>query len=149
MAGCLGSVAPTGRAETTGAEPTTDDPTTTVESTASRSDLTSWERSTDCDGMHDSVIKVEWVASSIRDAFAPIEFSELPEAEQALLEPVVTEGGVGTCEPSDAFVRFSERVAEHWSEQNEDGDGPRVVALAYDGRYFGLYVEKDDEVYSA
>ena len=150
LAGCTGANSPTtgGPAtdDTTTGGPTTDDPTTGGSETTGPDDgrLTDWTRSTDCDGMQDSVVKVEWTTSSVDEAYAPIHFSALTEGEQAILETVVEEGGYGTCEVTDAFRQFVERVSDHRGRQESD----EIVYLEYDGEFYGLYVEQQDMVFS-
>jgi hypothetical protein len=110
--------------------------------------LSGWERSTDCEGgrdkMHDSVVRVEAVTTSLADAYAPITFSELSPRERPILRTVTEEGGYGTCDVSDAFQTFVERVSDHRHQQ----DGKKRVYLEREGTHYGLYVEKLDQVYS-
>jgi hypothetical protein len=123
-----------------------EDPT---ETTVDGDSLTDWERSTDCegkyDGMHDSVIKVQQVTTSLGNAYDPIHFSNLSTEEQSILRTVTEEGGYRTCDTSDAFQAFVERVSEHRQRQAET----RRVYLKREEIYYGLYVEKLDQVYSS
>lgn len=138
-AGCLGDGLPTGGSTTESTDETT------------RQTPSEWTRSAECDGTDVSVIKVEWTRSSLEDEFSPIVFSDLPEDERELLRPVLEEGGFETCDPSPAFRRFADRVYDHRKEQydpSEDDSRLRVVHLAYEGQYYGLYVQQGDEVFS-
>lgn len=127
---------------------TTESPKKTDETTGATSSLTDWERSTDCEGehdrMHDSVVEVERVATSVDDDYAPIAFSSCTPGERDILRTVTEDGGYGTCDPSDAFHRFVERVIDHTERQTED----RHVYLEREGTYYGLYVEVSDQVYA-
>lgn len=105
--------------------------------------LTDWERSTDCDGMSDSVIRVDHVTTSLGNEYAPIHFTDLSPEEQEILRIVTEEGGYGTCDASDAFNRFDSRVIEHAIIQDSD-----CVYLERDCIYYGLYVETLDQVSS-
>lgn len=137
-AGCVSSSL-AGRSDETGTTTTRYDPPL------------DWTRSTDCDGMHDNVIKVEWVRSSLGDEYSPIQFSELSDEEKELLRSVLQDGGVGTCEVTQTFRRFVERVSDHRDEQYDPGaddSSLRVVHLKYGNRYYGLYVEQGDQVFS-
>ncbi len=111
--------------------------------------LTNWERSTDCegehDGMYDSVVKVARVAEELPEIYDPIEFSKLPEAEKDILREVTSVGGYGTCNTSDAFDSFVDRVTDHREHQESD---EMHVYLERDGTYYGLYVEVLDQVYA-
>jgi hypothetical protein len=85
-AGCLSTV--TG---SNGESPTaTDTPTDTPKPPG---EFVEWERSTDCDAMHDSVISVEGVSESRPHDAEPIHFANLAAAEQELLRPVTGGGG--------------------------------------------------------
>lgn len=106
--------------------------------------LTDWERSTTCDRMHDSVISVQEVRTTIEDRFVPIHFSELPDDEQGILGVVLEEGGYGTCDASDAFSGFVSRVSDRRRRQ----DGDASAYLERDGTYYGLYVEQGDQVFT-
>lgn len=123
-------------------------PETPDETTEDTASLTDWERSTNCegdpDGMYDSVIKVKRVTSSLGDDYVPIHFSALSAEEQSILRTVTEEGGYGTCDTSNAFDRFVERVYDHVKRQ----DGNRHVYLERKNTYYGLYVETLDEVHS-
>lgn len=123
----------------------TESPVSPDEETADPTSLTDWERSTDCDGMHDSVVRVERVTTSLGDEYAPIHFENLSPGEKEILRTVTEDGGYGTCDTSDAFDRFVGRVAEHTDQQ--DGDGMRVY-LERESTFYGLYVEDLDEVYA-
>ncbi|WP_227355087.1 hypothetical protein [Haladaptatus salinisoli] len=143
VGGCLGRSTPASAPETTKRER----PGEREKTGNNEPSLTDWERSTDCgethDSMHDSVIRVERVRSEIGDGYAPIRFSTLSSAEKAILRTVVEEGGYGTCDPSDAFHRFVERVGNRAERQAED----RHAYLERDGTYYGLYVELSDQVF--
>ena len=161
VSGCLGSSIADRSPEETVTERTgaaTPDPTdrTTVAETETTGGhpLTNWERSTDCvtteerddmDAMYDSVIKVAGVAEELPDGYAPIHFSKLPAAEKKILRAVTTEGGYGTCDPSEAFHRFVERVANRGERQDADR---MHVYLERDGTYYRLYVEVTDQVFA-
>lgn len=93
--------------------------------------------------MHDSVVKVTRVTSTIDPDYIPIHFADLPSAERAILRPVTETGGYGTCDPSDAFHRFVDRVFDRTQRQPENS-----VYLERDGTFYGLYVEVSDEVYA-
>lgn len=127
LAGCLASMDPSG----------TESPETSDETTRDTGSLTDWERSTNCegdpDGMYDSVIKVKRVTSSLGDDYVPIHFSALSADEQSILRTVTEEGGYGTCDTSNAFDRFVERVYDHVKRQ----DGNRHVYLERKNTYYG------------
>lgn len=112
------------------------------------SSLTEWERSTDCEQepsqMHDSVIKVARVTSDLDSEYIPIHFANLSTEEQAILRTVTEDGGYGTCDPSDAFHRFVDRVFDRTQRQTDNSE----VYLERDGTFYGLYVEVSDEVYA-
>ena len=132
-----------------GRQPSTASPKNTDETTPkATSSLTDWKRSTDCEGehdsMHDSVIRVEEVATTLGDDYAPIDFSTLSSGEKPILRTVTEEGGYGTCDPADAFHRFVDRVTDHTERQRED----RRVYLERGGTYYRLYVEVLDQVYA-
>lgn len=118
-----------------------------IETTAGDDSLTDWERSTDCegeeDGMHDSVVKVEGVRDSIGQEYDAIHFSDLTSGERDIVCKVTEEGGYGTCDASDAFDRFVDRVSDRRQRQDKDG-----VYLERDDTYYRLYVEKLDQVYA-
>ena len=115
-----------------------------VEKTQDSPSLTDWERSTDCDDMRDSVIQVKRIRSSLGDGYSPISYSDVSSEEKKILRKVTEEGGYGTCEPSEAFDRFVTRVSDHVDQQ----DGDLNVYIVYNGSYYGIYVEKLDEVYA-
>lgn len=102
-----------------------------------------WERATDCDAMQDSVVRIEWVVDDLSANYVPIPYADLTEGEREIVDTALVEGGYGTCEVTDAFARFTQRVAAHRNEQERD-----LVHLGYEGRYYGLYVEKQDQVFS-
>lgn len=135
-AGCTG--APAG---------TESDPGTESETTDDDESLTDWERSTDCegehDGMHDSVITVEGVRDSLDEEYAPIHFSDLTPGEKEILRTVTEEGGYGTCDASNSFTRFTDRVIDHRGRQEKED-----VYLEREATYYQLYVEKLDQVYA-
>lgn len=106
--------------------------------------LTEWKRATDCDGMHDSVIEVEQVESSLGEGFAPIRFDDLSAGERRILRTVTEQGGYGTCDAGDSFDQFLGRVVDHVDLQ----DGEMQAYLERQDTYYGLYVEDLDEVYS-
>lgn len=93
--------------------------------------------------MHDSVIRVEAVSDGHPDEYAPIHFSNLSPAEQDILRVVTEEGGYGTCNASDAFDRFVDRVQDRRQRQSEDG-----VYLERVTTYYRLCVEKLDQIYA-
>lgn len=132
---------------TTADQPDTASSTSSREQTDSNSSLTDWTSSVDCEGepdaMHDSVIKVEEVTENLGPEYDPIQFSSLSAAEQSILKTVVEDGGYATCEPSDAFEQFVDRVQDrsHQSERMR-------VYLEREGTYYRLYVEVLDEVYA-
>lgn len=106
--------------------------------------LTTWERSTDCDAMHDSAIAVNAVAADVPDGRSPVRFADLTAGERGILRAVTTEGGYATCEVSESFQRFLERVRETVEAQ----DGAMRVWIARGDRYYRLYVEKQDQVFA-
>lgn len=128
--------------------PGAESPKGTGEPPGNASSLVDWERSTDCegeyDGMHDSVIAVTRVATTLEEGYAPIRFSDLPSGERDVLRTVTEEGGYASCDPPDAFHRFVDRVVDH-TERRTDSDG---VYLEREGTYYGLYVEVLDQVYA-
>jgi hypothetical protein len=130
-----------------GGQPNTESPKNT-DGTTGPSSLTDWERSTDCDGehdsMHDSVIRVEEVTTSLGDEYAPIRFPDLSSEEKPILRTATEAGGYGTCDPDDAFHRFVDRVGEHTERQSEN----MRIYLERDGTYYRLYVEVSDQVYA-
>jgi len=114
--------------------------------------LTEWERSTDCvttakrddmDELYDSVISVEQVGRSRPARFAHVEFSALTAAERDILRTVTDDGGYATCDPSPAFGRFVNRV-----QQRQHQEETTMVYLERNGTYYGLYVEVTDQVFS-
>lgn len=145
LAGCS---ALTGRPDADpGTQTDADSPENTGESTGTPS-LTDWERSTDCEGehdrLHDSVISVARVTTDLEDAYVPIQFDDLPPDEKAILRTVTEDGGYATCDPAEAFHRFLDRVLEHLDRQS---DTTRIY-LERAGTYYGLYVERSDEVFT-
>jgi len=130
----------------------TDTTTDTADDTADQDDLTEWESSTACEktptGMYDSVIKVRQVVADVGAEYVPIRFSELTSTEKTILRPVTEEGGYATCETSDGFLRFIERVGTHREEQSETAAEDMHIYLEREGTYYRLYVEKLDEVYA-
>lgn len=145
LAGCLGLPSRSTTETPTGTDTSPSDRSS--ETTDDGASLTEWKRSTDCegeyDGMHDSVIRVKAVSDGHGDGYAPIHFSNLSPAEQDILRVVTEEGGYGTCDASDAFDRFVDRVQDRRQRQSEDG-----VYLERETTYYRLYVEKLDQVYA-
>lgn len=127
-------------------------PKTPSEDPPDEDDLTGWEKSTDCErtpaGMYDSVIEVEEVVDDVGDEYAPIALSELTAEETAILRSVTEDGGYATCDTSDGFLRFIQRVGIHREEQTETAAADMHIYLERDGTYYRLYVEKLDEVYA-
>lgn len=117
--------------------------TTTTTEIPDTDSLTDWTATTDCDAMHESIIKVEWVRADLADDHAPIEFEDLSTGEQDILEVVLTEGGYATCDHSEAFRRFVDRVMTHRDQQPQF-----MVHLHYQAEYYGLYVQQGDQVFS-
>ena len=140
LAGCSARSSPTDGTETT--PETTDTDSTDTDTTSGEEP--SWTATTDCDSMHENVIEVEWTTDDVRDAYSPIQFSELTAGEKEILGTVVEDGGFANCEVTDAFRRFVERVMAHRKEQDEF-----LVYLEYEGTYYGLYVQQGDQVFSA
>ena len=114
--------------------------------------LTGWERSTDCittekrddmDEMYDSVISVEQVGRSRPARFAHVEFADLTTAERDILRTVTDDGGYATCDTSTAFGRFVNRVQKRQQQAETT-----MVYLERNGTYYGLYVEVTDQVFS-
>lgn len=145
LTGCASTPVESGTTSPTGTDTgPSGSPTRTTDDDAS---LTDWERSTDCegeyDGMHDSVIEVERVTDSLGDEYAPIHFSDLSADEQSIIRTVTEEGGYSTCNASEAFDKFVERVIDHRRQQNKD-----AVYLEREDTYYQLYVEKLDQVYA-
>lgn len=138
LAGCLGG----GGSATESPSPSP--PKRTADGTETHP-LTDWERSTDCDSMHDSVVSVKRVRESLGRDYDPIRFADLTDGEKRILRAVTTEGGYGTCEAGESFHRFVERVGDHGSRQAADD---MRVYLERDGTYYGLYVENLDQVYA-
>lgn len=103
-----------------------------------------WTRSTDCDDMQDSIVKIVWVVDDLSDNYAPVPYAELTTGEREIIDTALAEGGYGTCEVTDAFTRFVQRVADHRDKQQRN-----LVHLEHNGRYYGLYVEKQDQVFSS
>lgn len=73
-----------------------------------------------------------------------INFADLSEGEKEILRTVTREGGYGTCEKSEAFERFLDRVRDFQDRRNTDRYG---VDFERDGVYYGLSVESLDQVY--
>lgn len=94
--------------------------------------------------MHDRVIQVKRVSTRLGSEYSPILFSDLTSEETQILRTVIEEGGYGTCDPSESFDRFLTRISDHVDQQSGDMN----VYLAYNEEYYGLYVEKFDEVYA-
>lgn len=107
--------------------------------------LTEWERSTDCDDRYEGLIEVEVVTTSLGDEYAPIRFAELSPDEKEILRTVTEDGGYATCDTSQAFNQFEDRVSEHVYNEQE----PDCVYLERECIYYGLYVQKLDEMISA
>lgn len=124
---------------------TTESPESPGKTTEDANSITDWKRSTNCDSMHDSVIRVERVATSLGDEYAPIHFANLSPEEKRILRSVTEEGGYGTCDSSDAFQQFIGRVSDYRTRQ--DGDDMRIY-LERESTYYGLYVEDLDQVYA-
>ena len=131
-----------------GGSPATESSTDTPVGT----NLTEWERSTDCvttakrddmDGMYDSVISVEQVGRSRTARFAHVEFADLTAAERDIVRTVTDDGGYATCDTSTAFGRFVDRV-----QQRQQQEETTMVYLERNGTYYGLYVEVTDKVFS-
>lgn len=159
VSGCLGSTMPGDSSEattdTTSGETSKTTSKKTVRKTKKPNEetsghpLTNWERSTDCegehDGMYDSVVKVARVAEELPKIYDPIEFSKLSSAEKDILRKVTDVGGYGTCDTSDAFDSFVDRVTDHRERQEAD---EMHVYLERGGTYYGLYVEVLDQVFA-
>lgn len=135
LSGCTSLQAPSGP----------ESPQSPTDTTGTTDSLTDWERSTDCDSMHDSVIKVERVRTTIPDNHSPIQFVDLSAGEQSILQTVTEEGGYGTCDTADDFEHFLDRVQDHLDRQNQ---GDMQVYLERNGTYYQLYVEDLDRVYA-
>ena len=114
-------------------------PNTTSDSAAA----TDWTRSTDCSGMHDSIIRVERTLPRIADEYNPIVFSRLPSGERALARSIIENGGIGTCEPSSSFDGLVRRVSGHQRKQER-----MTVFIKRERTYYALYVEVEDMVIS-
>lgn len=135
FAGCLATAGGSGDSTPKDPDETTDDAPS----------LADWERSTDCDRMHDSVVRVERVTASPADEHVSIRFADLSPGEKDVLGTVTRDGGYGTCDTSDAFHRFVERIGDR--RDRRDTDSMRVY-LERNGTYYGLYVEHADQVYA-
>lgn len=139
LAGC-NAIAPQLRE----AETSTDTPDSTDTTDDNTDDKEApWTATTDCDPMHQNVIKAKWVKDDLADAYSPIHFSDLTPGEQEILRVVVEDGGFANCENTDAFRRFVERVVRHDREQDRE-----YVYLEYQGTYYGLYVQQSDQVFT-
>lgn len=143
LAGCT-TASSDGDNTGTGTTRATDSTETPTDSTTSDDELTDWTPTTDCDPMHENVIKVEWTTDDIRDAYSPIHFAELTAGEQEILRVVVEDGGFANCEVTDAFREFVERVMSHRKKQDEF-----LVYLEHEEIYYGLYVQQGDQVFSS
>lgn len=122
-------------------------PTGSDERPNGNSSLTAWEPSTHCSekavSMYNSVISVEEVREDIDEGVGPIQFEDVPPEEREILRTVTEEGGYGTCNTSEAFGEFVDRVEERRSQQ----DGATIYS-AREGQYYGLYVEVTGQVFS-
>lgn len=103
------------------------------------------DNATDCGAMYDSVLRVEDVETTVDDAYLPIEFEDLPSEEQSILATVVDASRYETCDTSEAFRRFVDRVSERTRRQPSDD---ARVYLERDGTFYRLYVEVADQVYA-
>lgn len=134
------------------AGPAGEPPSATTTPSSPTGGNTGWERSTDCEhtptGMYDSVIRIEAVRETLPDGYAPIAYTALTAPERAIIDQVLEQGGYGTCNVSDAFNRFLERVGTAREQQTDAVEEDLHIYLAYEGRYYRLYVEKTDQVYA-
>lgn len=110
-----------------------------------------WEPETNCndgemESMYNSEISVAEIKDKLSNEYNPIKYTDLPEEEQRILATVLEKGGYATCETSDAFNAFLDTaVNEHARKQ--EGDDMHAY-LEYDGRYYQLYLRKQDQVYA-
>lgn len=94
--------------------------------------------------MHDSVIRVDHVTTGLGDEYTPIHFADLSPEEKEILRTVTEDGGYGTCDKSQAFNEFRNRVIEHVYNKQD----PDCIYLERECIYYGLYVESLDQVSS-
>jgi hypothetical protein len=106
-----------------------------------------WEWSGECAQTPTDIIVQERSTIEVERAWStlehvdPIRFSALTTEEREILETVIETGGYGTCDISDAFGQFLERVRTH-----KDGNSTDLVFLERDGVYYQLGIIKQDQV---
>lgn len=137
----------------TGCTAATDQPGTTssprtTEPTGDAPSPPEWTQTTDCggeyDGRHESVVRVEQITASLDSGATSIQFSALSAGEQSILQSVTEDGGYATCDTSDAFDQFVDRIQQHRNDQS----GNDNVYLEQEGTYYRLYVKALDQVYA-
>lgn len=120
---------------------------------ADDSTLTSWEADLDCqNGTDESYhaqkreVSIQSVKDEIGSEYNPVPYAELTDAQKEILALVIEHGGFATCESNDAFNSFLDvAVNEYAREQEADAMN---VYLEYDGRYYKLYIQKQDQIYA-
>lgn len=116
--------------------------------------LTSWDENLDCNNGTDEEyhaqkreVSVIAVVDEIGSEYKPIPYTSLSTEQKHIIAPVIANGGFATCESSDAFNSFlSTAYNEYGREQEADA---MTIYLEYDGRYYQLYLQKQDQVYAA
>lgn len=124
----------------------TDNPTPASDET-----FQTWEPNTNCndgemESMYNSEISINEIKNNIGDEYSPLQYTTLPKEEQRILATVLENGGYATCDTSDAFNTFFDKAINDHARTQEGDD--RHIYLEYDGRYYQLYLRKQDQVYA-
>ncbi len=105
--------------------------------------LTDWEPSMQCNGERNfsyvNYIRVEQVRASTDDNDIVVHFSDLSADEKKILRTITEAGGYETCDYSDAFTRFRERMDDH--AEGLDRQRDQHVYLERDGAYYLLTID--------
>lgn len=102
----------------------------------------------ECDPSREATITAEPItlAADQRSSIDPIAFNELPPEEQRLVRTAINEDAYRKCpaaDPSipDALTSFANRAANHSDEEGK-------TDLRYDGEYYELQVDIEDQQYA-
>lgn len=153
--GCLGTSSPQNNSpanqNTTTRSPETAKLTQTTAERASpsRTPIISYnESSNGCHPMSESVVRVKRVNLSSEQAASidPIFFAELPSDEQEIVRTALQEEAYRKCPTADPYIpealnSFAARAGEHANEN-------LTAYLQYEGQYYELYVQIEDQIYS-
>lgn len=163
LVGLAGCINPSDDAETPTETPT-DTPTGTPTDTTPTDELDvenpepvsdeafdKWEPDTNCndgemEAMYNSEISVNAVRDDLSDSYNPIAYDDLPKDEKIILAEVLERGGYDTCETEGGFDSFLGKAVYDYADE-QDGDDMNVF-LEYDGRYYQLYLRKQDQVFT-